>query len=184
MSESDTEAKSEIVSLDQYRQRATVKHGDHPVPIDEHTTVVLRRPMRMSSDERKALFEGEKRMSGAQQEHKDVRKARRNLKAAQDRHEGLDPEKTTDRVRREHERRVDEAQAALDAALEANPTDQAAQVDEVIAGLHDIIRAIADSPAKADKMLDAIGDDVYVLQEILADWRKKAEPGEAQPSQS
>lgn len=182
MSDEDTAPK--IVSLDQYRERATAKHGDLPVPIDESTTVVLRRPMRMSSDERKALFAAEQRVSNAQAEDPAVVKARRVLKAAQDREAALDPEKTTERVRREHERRVADAETALEKVLEDHPTDGAAQVDELIAGMHDMFRAIADSKPKAEKLLAAVGDDTYVLQEIMAEWRNRAEPGEAQPSQS
>lgn len=174
----------EVVSLDQYRERANTKHGDLPIPIDAATTVVLRRPMRMNKDERRALFEAEKRISQAQQEHADVQKARRMLKAAQDRQATLDPEKSTEKVFREHERRVADAQAHLEAMLEAHPVDNAAQVDELIEGMHDMFRAIADHPGNADRLLAAVGDDVYVLQEIMADWRGRAEPGEAQPSQS
>lgn len=184
MSENDTEAKPEIVSLDQYRERAQSKHGDLQVPVDADTTVILRRPMRMSSGERKALFEAEQRISAAQQEHKDVQRARRMLKAAQDRRDTADPEKATDKVMREHERRVSEAESALESALETHPRDDAAQVDELIAGMHDMFRAIADRGDKADRMLAAVGDDLYVLQEIMFAWRKQAEPGEAQPSQS
>jgi hypothetical protein len=79
---------------------------------------------------------------------------------------------------------VAEAETALETALEEHPTDQAAQVDELIGGMHDMVRAVADSPAHAEALLTAVGDDLYVLQEIMADWRGKAEPGEAQPSQS
>lgn len=174
----------EIVSLDQYRARANTKHGDLPIPIDDGTTVVLRRPMRMSKDERRALFAAEKRISSAQQDHPEVAKARRVLKAAQDRRDALDPEKSTEKVYREHDRRVADAEAALQTATEDHPVDNAAQVDELIEGMHDMFRAIADHPGNAERLLAAVGDDVYVLQEIMADWRGRAEPGEAQPSPS
>lgn len=183
MTAPDTDVKP-VVSLDQYRERAQRKHGDLPIPVDEHTTVTLRRPMRMSSEERKALFAAQKRVQDAQADHPEVGKAKRVLKAAQDRRDGLDPEKTPRAAREEHERRVGEAQDALDAVEREHGGDNEDTVGELVAAMGDIFLAVADTRAGGEALLAAVGDDLYVLQEIMTDWQGQAEPGEASPSPS
>lgn len=180
----DTDTAAPVVTLDQYRARAQRKHGDLPVPVDEQTTVILRRPMRMSADERKALFAAQKRVQNAQADHSEVVKAKRVLKAAQDRRDGLDPEKTQRRALEEHDRRVSEAQDALDEAEREYGGEDEAQVAELVEGMRDVFRAVADTRGGAERLLEAVGDDLYVLREIMSDWQSEAEPGEAQPSPS
>lgn len=50
--------------------------------------------------------------------------------------------------------------------------------------LRDMIRLVADSPASAKRLLDALGDDLAQLAVVLNEYGQAARLGEASPSAS
>ncbi len=57
-----------MASLDELRQEARKRYADYPVTLDDQTTVVLRAPLRLSSDERTALRGMQSKISAMQDE--------------------------------------------------------------------------------------------------------------------
>lgn len=56
--------------------------------------------------------------------------------------------------------------------------------DETVDDLRTVIRTVASRPEDADRLLDAIGDDLALLGEIVTAWREGSQAGEAQSSAS
>lgn len=49
-------------------------------------------------------------------------------------------------------------------------------------GLFDLIRIVAETPAQAELLLAAVGDDLAILAEIVETYSKGTQMGEASPS--
>lgn len=115
------------VTLDGLRQEASKRYADYPVRMDEHTTVVLRAPLRLSSEDRMSL-----------------RRMQTSISDMQD-----DPEYSD------------------------------AHLLEV---LRNMIRTVADNRERAQVLVDAIGDDLAVLQTLFEDYSERTQAGEASHS--
>lgn len=116
-------------TLDGLRQEARKRYADYPVQLDETTTVVLRAPLRLHSDERTALREMQQQIS----------------------------------------------------AMQESPDYSDADLLEL---LRDIIRTVADDRERGQRLVDAIGDDLAVLQTMFEDYSERTQSGEASHSAS
>lgn len=115
------------VSLDSLRQEARRRYADYPVQIDESTTVVLRAPLRLRSDERTALREMQQAIS----------------------------------------------------SMQDDPTYSDTDLLEL---LRDIVRTVADDSELGQRLVDAIGDDLAVLQTMFEYYSERTQSGEASHS--
>lgn len=114
-------------TLDGIRQEAARRYADYPIRLDEQTTVVLRTPLRLSSEERTKL-----------------RRMQTQVADMQD-----DPEYAD---------------------------------GDLLELLRNMIRTVADDRERADLLIDAVGEDLAVLQTLFEQYSERAQPGEVSHS--
>ena len=115
------------VTLEGLRQEASKRYADYPVHLDETTWVVLRAPLRLSTDDRSRL-----------------RQLQRSLSDMRD-----DP--------------------------------QYSDVD-LLETLRNMIRTVANDRRLADQLIEAIGEDLALLQTLFEDYSERTQAGEASHS--
>lgn len=82
------------------------------------------------------------------------------------------------------QKRLDNLQSDDPEVAQAELADGEDETDAMYRLMVETLRLVADSAKGADKLVDAIGDDLPALLEIFAKYGASSQPGEASPSGS
>lgn len=174
---------ADVFSLDDLRSAAQERYGDYhqaygPEP---EQVAVLRHFLRLGDADQKSLLDVPQRISAVQDDPPEVEAARKKLNAAQNRLDSLS-EDAPGAVREQHEKRVADEQAKVDAAVAEHGPNAAEQMGLVRGVVHDMIRTAVADQRHADGLIEALGTDVSMHLLLVERYMKRAQAGEAQPS--